>query len=163
MPKIRTIEAGADPSVLAAQIAPQHAADIVELLNALPLERAVGILVDFPHEQAIEVFENPQFAGAAELIQRLPIQQASAVLGEMSADRAADLLRNVNEPARSQLLSFLSPAAAASLRKLLSYPQDTAGSIMTTEIASLPPPWPFQTTTQLTPHEENIGTTAGRV
>lgn len=148
MPKIRTIQAGADPAVLAARIARQHVADIVEILNGLPPETAAGILAFLTHEQTLEVFEYPQFTGAAELIQRLPTRQASAVLGEISADRAADILQNLGGPARSHLLSLLDPETRASLRQLLSYPRDTAGSLMTTEFVAVPATWTVETTLQ---------------
>lgn len=148
MPKIRTMQAGADPAVLAARIARQHVADAIEVLNALPRETATGILAHLPHERVVGIFDEPQLDAAAELIDGLPTQQASAVLSEMSADRAADILRNLGEPARARLLSLLSPEAEALLRQLLSYPRDTAGSLMTPEFVSVPATWTVEATLQ---------------
>src|SRR3546814_642451 len=148
MSKTRTMQADADPAVLAARIARQHVADALDVLNALPRDAAAGILAYLPHEQVVGVFDEPQLDAAAELIQRLPTQQASAVLGEISADRAADILRNLDGPARSHLLGLLDPETRASLRQLLSYPRDTAGSLMTTELVSVPATWTVEATLQ---------------
>jgi magnesium transporter len=59
----------------------------------------------------------------------------------MSADRVADLFREMEEPAHSDLLARLDPGTRASLEKLLAYPEESAGSIMTTEFVSVPSTW----------------------
>jgi magnesium transporter len=148
MAESRTTQSGADPAVLAAHIAVQHVPDIVDILNGLPPEMAPGILACLPHELVVEVFDAPQFEAATDLIQRLPIEQASAVLRDMSDDRAAHILRNIDEPTRSRLLSCLDRVAETSLRQLLSYPRDTAGSLMTTEFVSVPATWTVSATLQ---------------
>ncbi len=148
MATARKTHAGADPAVLAASIARQHVADIVEVLNNLPSEKGTGILARLPQERAIEVFESPQLAGAAERILRLPDQQASAILAEISADRATDILQDLGEPERAHLLGLLDAETRASLRQLLSYPQDTAGSLMTTEFVAVPATWTVEATLQ---------------
>jgi magnesium transporter len=146
MPRI--VKAGIDSAVLAAKIAPQHVGDVVEIINALPPEGAAGVLDGLPHEQVVEVFDDPEFVAAAEVIQRLPTQQVSALLREMSADRAADILRNISDTASTQLLNTLGQETQASLRQLLSYPPDTAGSLMTTEFVSVPATWTVEATLQ---------------
>lgn len=148
MPETRTAHADVDPAVLAARIARQHVADIVDLLNELPPEKAARILASLPHQRVLEVFESAQLTRAAERIQGLPDEQASAVLGEISADRATDILQNLDEPARSQLLGLVDPETRASLRQLLSYPRETAGSLMTTEFVSVPATWTIEATLQ---------------
>lgn len=70
------------------------------------------------------------------------------MLRDMSSDRAAHILRTVEEPARSRLLSRLDRGTETSLRQLLSYPPDTAGSLMTTEFVSVPAPWTVGATLQ---------------
>ena len=148
MPESRATQVCPDPAIFAAQIAPQHISDIVDMLNALPPERAFGVLACLPHEQVVEIFDAPQFEAAAELIQRLPIEQTLAMLGEMSGDRAAHVLRGVDEQARSRFLKLLDPETERSLRQLLSYPRNTAGSLMTTEFVSVPATWTVAATLQ---------------
>jgi magnesium transporter len=142
------MQASADLTALAATIAQQHVADAIDILNTMPPETTAGILAYLPHEQVIGIFDEPHLDSVAELIQLLPIHQASALLDEISADRAADILRNVNESARSHLLNLVSSDTQASLRQLLMYPRDTAGSLMTTEFVSVPATWTVEDTLQ---------------
>src|SRR5438876_11856794 len=59
----------------------------------------------------------------------------------MSADQPADLFREVPSEDRPRLLKTVSAPTPASLQKLLSYPPETAGGIMTTEFVSVPSDW----------------------
>jgi magnesium transporter len=137
-----------DPAALAAELAPRHAADIVDVLNGEALATASHILAHLPIERAAEVLDEPELVASAELIQSLPAQRASALLQAMSADRAAKVLRSSEEPARSRLLAQLDPETKKSLQRLLTYPPDTAGSLMTTEFVSVPASWTVEETLQ---------------
>lgn len=126
----------------------QHVGDLVEILNARSPETAFNFFAELPREQAVEVLDDPDLVAADEIIRRLPTERASALLEEVSADRAADILRNLAEAPRTKLLSALVPETQASLRQLLSYPRDTAGSLMTTEFIAVPSTWTVETTLQ---------------
>ncbi|MGO4570534.1 magnesium transporter [Microvirga sp. 2TAF3] len=141
-------EAGQNPAALAAQLAPQHVADIVEVLNEQPTETASSVLALLPHERAVEVFDQPEFDASAEILQRLPVEQATTLLRGMSEDRAAEVFRQLDEPVRSHLFARLDPETRVSLQQLLSYPPDTAGSLMTTEFVSVPATWTVGQTLQ---------------
>lgn len=62
----------------------------------------------------------------------------SKLLEEMSADDRVDLLEHMDEEQIEQILPLIAQAERDEIRKLLSYPDDSCGSIMTTEYASLP-------------------------
>ncbi|MGO4707142.1 magnesium transporter [Microvirga sp. 2MCAF38] len=141
-------EAGLDPAALAAELADEHIADIVEALNDQEPGTASDVLSLLPHERAVEVLDQPELDASAELIGRLPIEQAAALLAGMSSDRAADLFRQLEEPARSHLLAHLDPETKASLKQLLAFPLNTAGSLMTTEFVSVPASWTVEQTLQ---------------
>ena len=51
------------------------------------------------------------------------------------------MFRELEEPRRSALLERLDHETRVSLQRLLAYPPDTAGSIMTTEFVSVPATW----------------------
>jgi Mg/Co/Ni transporter MgtE len=69
----------------------------------------------------------------------MPREAAAELLAGVSADRLADIFRQVKEPHCSELLDLLDPDTRVGIRRLL-VPKDTAGSIMTTEFASVPSP-----------------------
>jgi magnesium transporter len=127
-----------DPAALAAELVPRHAADIVEVLNRQRLETVSRVLTYLPVERVVEIFDDPAFKASAELIQQLRPEQASDLLRDMSADRAAEILRSLSWRVRSQLLTNVDPETKALLEKILAYPPDSAGSLMTTEYVSVP-------------------------
>jgi Mg/Co/Ni transporter MgtE len=61
------------------------------------------------------------------------------LLEEMEPDEAADLLAELPEQRSRGLLALMNKEDSDDVRKLLSYPEDSAGGIMTTEFASVPP------------------------
>src|SRR4051812_36748718 len=157
-------EAAHNPAAFATRLANERAADIVELLNEQTPEVAASILQHLPPERAIEVLDQPGLDGGPELVCALPRDTASALptggsagpgggpervcavprdtasalLTGVSADRVADLFRALDEPHRTELLSRLDPDTKGALERLLAYPPDTAGAIMTTEFVSVP-------------------------
>ena len=56
----------------------------------------------------------------------------------MSADRVAEIFRQLKEPHCSELLTLLDADTRVNIRRLLEYSKDSAGSMMTTEFASVP-------------------------
>ena len=71
----------------------------------------------------------------------MPREIAVTMLSGMSADRVADIFRHLEEESRADLLSRLDSETRLNLQRLLAYPEDTAGSIMTTEFVSVPADW----------------------
>ena len=126
---------------LAARFGNEHVADIVETLNDYPDETAAEVLALLPLERATDVLDQPGLENPAGLIAMLPADRAVALLEAMSADRRADVFRRLDEPPRAALLAELSPETRATVTQLLAYPDDSAGSIMTTEVVSVPSSW----------------------
>jgi magnesium transporter len=130
-----------EPAELAAALTQEHVADIVERLNAEPLERASAVLSAMPLERAAEVLDEPGLEAAADLVESQPSERAIALLTALSADQRADIFRHLVRPARERLLSRLDAETRDSLVQLLAYPENTAGSIMTTEFVGVPSSW----------------------
>lgn len=130
-----------DPSEVAAALADQHAADIVDVLNQCELPAAGQLLALLPVNRAVEVLDQPALSRPAELLQSLEGETASTLLGSMSPDRAADLLRHLEEPQRSRFLARLTTQKQDILQRLLAYPAHTAGSVMTTDFVAVPATW----------------------
>jgi magnesium transporter len=135
-----------DPAFLAASMIEERAPDIVEALNDMPPELAAPVLLQLPSDRAVEVLDQPGLEREPELVTLMPREAAAKLLAGMSADRVADIFRQVKEPHRSELLDLLDPDARVNIRRLLEYPKDTAGSIMTTEFASVPSTYTVQQT-----------------
>jgi magnesium transporter len=121
-----------------AGLAREHPADIVERLNTKSIDIASAALSALPLERAAEVFDEPGLERAEELIEAQPPERAASLFRAMSDDRAADIFRHLDEPVRERLFAQLDLETKASVARLLAYPENTAGSIMTTEFVSVP-------------------------
>jgi magnesium transporter len=76
------------------------------------------------------------------------------MLSGMSADRAADVFLELDEPVRSDLIARLDTETKASVRQLLNYPEESVGSLMTTEFVSVPANWTVAQTLEHIRHVE---------
>lgn len=65
-------------------------------------------------------------------------QQMARLIEEMESDDRADLMRELPAPVREQLLRLVDEADRRDIAKLIEYPENAAGSIMTTDYAWLP-------------------------
>jgi magnesium transporter len=145
----------ANPAFLAASMIEERAPDIVEALNDMPPELAVAVLLHLPPDRAIEVLDQPGLEREPELVTLMPRAAAANLLAGVSADRVADIFHQVKEPHCSALLDLLDPDARVNIRRLLEYPKDTAGSIMTTEFASVPSTYTVRQTLDYIRHVES--------
>src|SRR5476649_2365354 len=144
-----------NPAFLAASMIEERAPDIVEALNDMPSELAVAVLLQLPPDRAIEVLDQPGLEREPELVTLMPRETAAKLLAGVSADRVADIFHQVKEPHCSELLDLLDPDTRLNIRRLLEYPKDSAGSIMTTEFASVPSTYTVQQTLDYIRHVEN--------
>jgi magnesium transporter len=138
MNDIRNTPVAAIDPVLFAHLYDAHTADIVAHLNDEDLDTAAGVLALLPLERTIDVFDRPELTRAGELLLDLPDELAGRILKGMSDDRAADALRQLDDTDRTELLKRVDFDTAWPLKRLLAYPEGTAGSIMSTEFVSVP-------------------------
>ncbi|MGB8360209.1 MAG: magnesium transporter [Acidimicrobiia bacterium] len=115
--------------------APSDAADILEQLDET---HAAELLADLPPSEAAEILEEIAPELAAELIEQLPLGSLAAALNEMPSEAAADLIGELPEEVTEDVFAAMSDKAEDDVRGLLAYPSDTAGGLMTTDIAALP-------------------------
>src|SRR3982074_3446333 len=144
-----------NPAFLAASMIEERAPDIVEALNDMATELAVAVLLHIPPDRAIEALDQPGLEREPELGTLMPREAAAKLLAGVSADRLADIFRELKEPHCSELLDLLDPDTRVNIRRLLEYPKDTAGSIMTTEFASVPSTYTVQQTLDYIRHVES--------
>jgi len=115
-----------------------HPAAVAEVLQDVSSADVWKVLSHCGLVRQVEIFEHLSLARQVELVDLIGRDRLSKIIEEMSPDDRADLLSRL-EPARVEaLLPLIAQAERADIRKLLSYPEHSAGSIMTTEYASLP-------------------------
>ncbi|RCS22463.1 magnesium transporter [Phyllobacterium salinisoli] len=135
-------------AVIAHRLAGMHPADAIEILNDLDIDDAIAAIAHLPHEQAVNLLDRPELRRTDEIFENLPLNLAGGFLDAMSADRVTDIFQELEDPARTRLFAILDTETKAALKKLLHYPPDTAGSLMTTELISVPATWTVSRTLQ---------------
>lgn len=111
---------------------------VAENLEALTDEEVWQILSQATLEKQAEIFEFIDLNRQTELVQLLDSEKLSELIAQMAPDNRADLLETLDTAQVELMLPLLAQAERADIRKLLSYPEHSAGSIMTTDYASLP-------------------------
>ncbi len=113
---------------------PHDTADILEELGA---DAATDLLAELNSTPVANILNEMRPELGAELLGELPHQRMSEVISAMDADMAADLIGELTEQDRDILLSNLKEDIAHELLALLQHAPDSAGGLMTTDVASI--------------------------
>jgi CBS domain-containing protein/sporulation protein YlmC with PRC-barrel domain len=116
-----------------------HPADIAEIAHELTPEERAAVFEALDDETAADTLEEMHPTSQASLLRELPDEKAADLLEDVSPDDAADLLAELPKRRVSRLLALMDNERAAEIRELLTYPENSAGGIMTTEYAFVPP------------------------
>ena len=145
-----------EPSELAQALAAYRPVDAAEALNSLDRGVAARVLEAMPVQAAIQILNEPHLDQPAKLIGLMPLDCAPALFVGLHPDRLADIFRALPESARQALKSELPEAMREMLEQLLSYPPQSAASLMTTDFVSVPTDWTVKQTLQ---HIHHVGQT----
>ncbi|MFG2005878.1 magnesium transporter MgtE N-terminal domain-containing protein [Spirillospora sp. NPDC048911] len=108
-------------------------ADLANFVHDLPEKRRAEIALALDDERLADVLEELPDDDQIEILTKLEVERAADVLEAMGPDDAADLLGELPTDQREQLLTRMEPQDAAPVRRLLTYQDDTAGGLMTTD------------------------------
>ncbi|HUG17801.1 MAG TPA: magnesium transporter [Planctomycetaceae bacterium] len=117
------------PAVTAEVLEGFEIAELLQVLDSCPLRKQVVILEYLPLAVQVSIVES---------LDQTDRKRLSRLLEEMSSDDRVDLLSELSETQVERLLPLIAQAERNDIRKLLSFPEESAGSVMTTEYASLP-------------------------
>ncbi|MEV4567056.1 CBS domain-containing protein [Nonomuraea sp. NPDC049419] len=116
-----------------------RAADMASALHDLPSKRRLEIARALNDTRLADVLEELPPDDQIGILSILEPERAAVVLEEMGPDDAADLLHDLPDQQAAQLLALMEPEEAAPVRRLLTYPETSAGGVMTSEPVILPP------------------------
>lgn len=131
----------ASPSQIASIIKNHHEADIADALEEIPQEERINFFRALKPEIAAEIFEETEPAIQIKLLKDFTIRTASRILGEMYTDDIADVLGELSEENKElavELLESLDPQDTEDVTELLTYAEDSAGGLMSTDYIAIP-------------------------
>jgi magnesium transporter len=116
-----------------------HPADLAEIISDLSRAEGSKVLEALDLETVADALEEVEPDFQASLVESMSDEKVADLLEEMAPDEAADLLAELPEDRSEELLSLMDREDAAGVRKLLSYPEDSAGGLMTSEYVVVSP------------------------
>ncbi|MBV8388680.1 MAG: magnesium transporter [Mucilaginibacter sp.] len=112
-----------------------HASEIAILFERLPVESREKIINILPSDVASEVIaEMHEEQEPGELLIGLDPEKRSEIIEELDYDDATDIISQLDEEDQEEILEEIDEEDASNIRALLSYPEDTAGGIMNSEV-----------------------------
>jgi len=120
------------------KLARLHPVEIARLAEAFSYQHGAAIVESLDDETAAETLEEMAAARQAQILSDMDEERAADILECMSPDEAADVLGDLPEEKAEDLLNRMEDEEQLEVAELLTYADDTAGGLMTTEFVTLP-------------------------
>jgi magnesium transporter len=117
---------------------PPEIAEVIEDLT--PEDRAIVFRL-LPRDQATDTFEYLSIDAQEELLRSLGQTEVAAIINDMAPDDRTNLLEELPGPITKQLISLLSPQERIMALKLLGYPENSIGRLMTPDYIAVHEDW----------------------
>lgn len=116
------------------ELQPADIAELVEDLESLEQHWIISLLDSETAALVINELD-PELGG--DLLRLLNVERATEILEEMSFDDAADFLSELPDQEQTRYLDLLEHEDRQDVRELMTYREDTAGGLMTTEYVAI--------------------------
>ncbi|MFH1655301.1 MAG: magnesium transporter [Candidatus Omnitrophota bacterium] len=114
-----------------------HSMDLAEGWPLLSEQEKILIFKLLSQRKAIEVFEDLSFEEQEYLLNNLDNAEIASLLNEMASDERVELFKDLSNKTVKKLFTLMKKEEVDDVRKLLTFEEDTAGSLMTTEFVEL--------------------------
>ncbi len=116
-------------------------ADAVEAMEELSAVEQAVLFRLLPTDKAAEMFEYLPLESQEKLLHALGNEEAAKILDAMAQDDRTALLEELPTQVCARLVGFLSPGERLVALKLLDYPEDSIGRLMTSEYLTIRDAW----------------------
>jgi len=137
LPEIQALLEQNELDVLQEFCEESHPADVADALEGLAPEQLSKVLSLVSPETAAEIFGHIEDHEQVKFADAVDPKTVASLVEEMDPDDSAELLRELDEADAAEILRHVPHEEREDVELITSYPEDTAGAIMTTEFASL--------------------------
>lgn len=116
-----------------------HPASIAEFVSPLAPDEIWKILSLADPEIRPEIFAHLDPEVQMQVTNVIPRQELASLITDLPPDDRVDLIKRMPEERREMLMRLLAHAEREDIRRLSSYEEGTAGAVMTSDYAALPP------------------------
>jgi magnesium transporter len=114
-----------------------HPYDIAECLSELEPREAARIIFVLGDPVGPDAFQKLDLDFQVEVLHEMPGLQGASVVQRMDPDERVDIIKALPEDEREKILPLIAQAERNEIARLVHYDEGTAGSVMTTEYASV--------------------------
>ena len=111
--------------------------DAAEFLTTLPEERLPIVFRLLKKDTGAAVFAELDPDGQASIINAMTDREITLILDDLYTDDAVDMLEEMPASIVNRIMKNATPATRAEINRFLAYPEDSAGSVMTSEFIDL--------------------------
>ena len=111
--------------------------DAAELLSEFPADRLPVVFRILKKDTAAAIFAELELEQQTAVINGLTDREISRMLEELYIDDTVDMLEEMPASIVSRIMKSASPEMRTEINRFLSYPEDSAGSVMTSEFIDL--------------------------
>jgi magnesium transporter len=126
-------------STIKAILVTMNGADIAAVFEEIPEDKTPLLFRLLPKELAAETFVEMSSDLQELLIKGFSDKELREVINELYVDDAADLVDEMPANVVKRILAHADPEMRREINEILKYPENSAGSVMTTEYISLKP------------------------
>ena len=122
---------------LKALLRESNEADVAECLNELEKEDLAIVFRLLNKDEAADVFARMDDGSQEMLVELMSDSELASIISKLYVDDAADLIEELPANLVTKVLKNTSATKRKTINEILKYPEDSAGSIMTTEYVDL--------------------------
>jgi len=119
-----------------------HFADIAEVLDEVSFDKAIYIIKLLDSEKTSEILTELDEDTREKILENFSAKEIANEVEEMDSDDAADIIGELSEERQKRVINELEDTELAEdIKELLSYGDDTAGSLMAKELVKVYETW----------------------
>jgi len=116
-----------------------HPIDIADGWQFLNYEEKLILFSNLDKNKSIYVFENLPYKEQKYIIDNISKNEISSIIKKMADDKRADMFEKLPDKTIKKLFSLMKEEEIQNIKRLTSYPKNTAGSLMTTDFLAVNP------------------------